>query len=435
MTTLKRSILTCLGLFLSLAPAWAGTDGAQSQPSAPLKTCESKYYVIHTDLDEPGVKEAIVRMNALAEEYHRRTFAFSGKITRKLPFYLFRRSEDYCAAGGKPGSAGVFLGDKLMAIAGNQADGGTWQRVQHEAFHQFAASVIRGSIPTWVNEGLAEYFGLAIFTGDGFTTGLVPPGRLVRLKAEIRLGRLKPFSQIMTLSNHDWNDNLTMENYDQAWSMIHFLVHADNHRYVQALNGFMTDIGSGVAYPQAWVRNFGRDVDAFEGRWRKYWMDMGPNPTADGYVEATVATLTSFMARAAAQGQQFREFHSFAVAAEENRLAMSDADWLPPSLLQAAMGMTRRPEFGHWGLITNNPRQPQVVCILDGNKFLGVYSIRNGHPESMEVQISSVSSGKPIAAVAASPPPSPASRPVSRPASSSPAATQPAPPADIFSRP
>ena len=31
----------------------------------------------------------------------------------------------------------------------------TWHVVQHEGFHQFVFAVIRGEIPTWVNEGLA----------------------------------------------------------------------------------------------------------------------------------------------------------------------------------------------------------------------------------------------------------------------------------------
>jgi hypothetical protein len=42
--------------------------------------------------------------------------------------------------------------------------------------------VIGGELPIWVNEGMAEYFGEGIFTGDGFITGVIPPKRLRMIK-------------------------------------------------------------------------------------------------------------------------------------------------------------------------------------------------------------------------------------------------------------
>ena len=91
-----------------------------------MKKYESKYYVIYTDLGEDGAKETSLRMTRMAEEYYNRTKEFSGRINKKFPFYLFKKPEDYYAAGGLPGSAGVFMGgaDKLMAIAVDNDGGG-----------------------------------------------------------------------------------------------------------------------------------------------------------------------------------------------------------------------------------------------------------------------------------------------------------------------
>jgi hypothetical protein len=53
----------------------------------------------------------------------------------------------------------MFAGDRLMAYVPAGASALGWHVVQHEGFHQFVAQVIRGDMPIWANEGLAEYFG------------------------------------------------------------------------------------------------------------------------------------------------------------------------------------------------------------------------------------------------------------------------------------
>src|SRR5262249_41625793 len=163
---------------------------------------------------------AAARITAMAEEYHERTKGFAGQITKKLPFYLYSQAEDYYAAGGMKGSAGVFdpRTQKLMAIGDPRLGDERWRIVQHEGFHQFAMAVIRGDLPIWVNEGMAEYFGESIFTGDGYVTGIVPPSRGARIKKWIAEGNALSIQEMMKLRHETWNAQLSLVNYDQAWS-------------------------------------------------------------------------------------------------------------------------------------------------------------------------------------------------------------------------
>ena len=156
--------------WLILASAAGAVRGGE------MRVYQTRYYVIHTDLGAEVVREAAVRMAAMAEEYHRRTRDFEGTIDRKLPFYIFSDPDAFRRAGGLPGSTGAYTGQWLMTLA---ADGRVnWPAVQHEGFHQFVSAVIGGPMPIWANEGMAEYFGMAQFTGDGFVVGLIPPARL-----------------------------------------------------------------------------------------------------------------------------------------------------------------------------------------------------------------------------------------------------------------
>jgi len=204
-----------------------------------LQRYETKYYILFTDVPREQAQEVAVRMTKMAEEYHDRTRDFSGVIRNKFPFYLYVHKEDYIAAGGLAGSSGLFAGDSLYAVAGEQLSDRTWHVVQHEGFHQFAAAVIGGDRPMWINEGLADYFGEALFTGDGFISGVVPDWRLKRVRDEITAGKFLPLERMMKLSGEEWNAHIVTVNYDHAWSLTHFLAHGDGGKYQKALASFM----------------------------------------------------------------------------------------------------------------------------------------------------------------------------------------------------
>jgi hypothetical protein len=352
---------------------------------AQLKTYDSKYYVIQTDLEGDAVREASLRMTKMAEEYHARTADFSGVISQRLPFQLFKNKNDYYAAGGMPGSAGVFNGEKLMAIAGEETNLGTWHVVQHEGFHQFAHAVIRGDIPIWVNEGLAEYFGEAIWTGDGFQTGLIPAGRLKRVKETMnRPGGFLSIPSMMQLTHQAWNGKLKMSNYDQAWSMVYFLAHGDDGKYQKAFSGFMRDIGRGILWEKAWQNNFG-DAVGFEEKWRAYWLNLPDRPTTSLYMKASVSALTSFLARGTASKQTFDNFDDFKKLLADGQVKIDNADWLPPSLAKEFLGVAEK--RGQWSILAGKPTPKLVMLDEDGTRFVGSFTLRGKAVDRVSVDV------------------------------------------------
>jgi len=244
--------------------------------------------------------------------------------------------------------------------------------------------VIQGDIPTWTNEGLAEYFGEGIFTGDGFVTGIVPPQRLARVMKEIEENKYKPFPELMLLDLASWNREVAagkdaLVNYDQAWSMVHFLAHADNGKYQEAFSAFMFDVGRGRPWEEAWTRNFGSAV-GFEEKWKDFWSAQPENPTANLYAQAVVATMTSFIGRAYTQKQGFDNFDELA-GTDPKSLKAADADWLPPGLFADQLGVAAQlKEIGYQFAITRDlPRSklPQVACTMpDGSKLVGHFTMR-----------------------------------------------------------
>ena len=122
--------------------------------SAPLRTIQLPYYILHTDLSDAEVRETDLRTTRMFEEYQRITAGFAQKVDRKFDFFLFRNRADYVAAGGPEKSAGVYIriGDnrRLMAFTEGAADDGTWETVQHEGFHQFVDATVKAPLPPWI---------------------------------------------------------------------------------------------------------------------------------------------------------------------------------------------------------------------------------------------------------------------------------------------
>jgi hypothetical protein len=342
-----------------------------------MKSAESRYYIIHTDLAPDNAREAAIRMTRMAEEYHARTADFSGTIREKLLFFLFNQQDDYFQAGGMPGTAGVFNGQVLMACAYDHIDEQLWHTVQHEGFHQFARAVIGGQIPIWVNEGLAEYFGEAVFTGDSFVTGVIPQSRLERVRKTIKENGFKSIRGMMTLSHAEWNNQMSMENYDQGWSMVHFLAHGDGGKYQKAFSGFMIEIGRNVKWQTAWQNNFG-DAVGFEEKWKAWWTTLPDNPTLDLYGKATAATLTSYFARANAQKQTFDSYNEFVSTAAEGKLKLHPDDWLPQPLLIEALDRSQK--VGEWTIVNQagNKSPLLVLTMKDGTRIVGSFTVKGG---------------------------------------------------------
>lgn len=394
-TIMRKLILAVLVLSGCSSTLWAAPAKAPPSEDSPgtMQTYQTKYYVIHTDLDTDDVKEAVIRMSRMAEEYHNRTQGFSGELRERQPFFLFRTPEEYYKAGGLPGSAGVFIvdskGARLMAIAGADTNGSTWHTVQHEGFHQFAHAVIRGELPPWVNEGIAEYFGESLFTGDAFVTGIIPPYRLKRVQTEIQTNRFKSIKDMMLLSHQQWNSEMQIENYDQAWSMVHFLAQGENGKYQTAFVNFMKLIGRGTQWPQAWLQTFGSAGD-FEQHWKDYWLNLPPNPTADLYVQAQSEIFTSFIARARAQKQTFDSFEEFLNDAKDNTVKTGGTieDWLPPKLLhEAAAAAGRAPATWKIEPVPATKTSQLVATLEDGTRMIGTYGVQSGHAVRVGVDV------------------------------------------------
>lgn len=381
----RRALCAALGVCAAASPAPAGS----------LKQYPTKYYVLYTDLPEEKVLESTARLNAMAEQYYKRTRGFGGTIRKKLPFYLYASCADYSRAvpSAAKDSAGIYTGKALMATADvvKYPWDLIWHVVQHEGFHQFVHRVIgrgRVMIPIWINEGLAEYFGSARWTGDRLMTGLVLPQRKDRLLRAVGSGKLKSLRGLVGMSNNQWVREADVTNYDQVWSLVHFFVHAKDGKYKKKLGSYISLTARGVENLPAFIKCFGGHFDRLQKEYEQWWRSMADEriPTRDRWDRLLIERLVAFLSRGHIKRIRFESADDFFRKALSGEIALDprrDAKlWLPPSLLEKAAKQARR--YRDWELKIDSRHFPMLVLKRsDGTVFHGRFKIVRSRPEAV----------------------------------------------------
>lgn len=153
--------------------------------------------------------------------------------------------------------------------------------IQHEGFHQFAYSRFGEDLPIWVNEGLAEFFGQAVLFDDTLILGQTTPMVLDSVRNAVEADEHIPFRHLLSLTHAQWHDAMGTTRaglqYNQSWSMVHFLVYADGMKYQAPLEDYLKRLNAGIPPARAFRDVFGDDIDAFEKKWKAYAIAAKPS--------------------------------------------------------------------------------------------------------------------------------------------------------------
>lgn len=153
----------------------------------------------------------------------------------------------------------------------------------HEAVHQFFFSCNesmgrRGSIPGWLNEGLAEYMTRAVnqwgqpSTDKGDMLGF-HHDRFVNLASA-----KKPYGMkhVLNLSNGDFHGSTRlMDKYAAAYSLVHYLLHGEEGVNRGKFDAFVHGVFQGKSSTTHFKKALGiKKEKAFEAAWMAYTKEM-----------------------------------------------------------------------------------------------------------------------------------------------------------------
>ena len=282
---------TLLWLVLLAAAPTAAAAGPRD-----MREIETRHYRIHTDLDFELANDLAQRLDAMYQAYSWRLRLFGDKDqpVPRFEVYLYREQKDYLQLTGQrmKHTGGVFMSGRnlLASFLNGQGRDALRRTLQHEAFHQFAHTVISPNMPVWLNEGLAQVFEEAIWNGSNFSLEQVPPRRIRQLQDDVRNKRLVKFETILNLSPMEWAKRLESDHqagstqYNQAWAMVYFLINAkddrDGYRYRQRLLKWLELLHDGRDPDVSFREAFGNNIAGFESRFLEYARTMRQTPQA-----------------------------------------------------------------------------------------------------------------------------------------------------------
>ncbi len=289
---------------------FAPTDGALAQtPPQPQASWwdrtegsvrPSRHYAIRSDLDRAQTARFASLLDTMYGEYTARLEHMPRRRADVMAVYMFERQQDYLNTLRSrfgidaTGSAGMFFvspnGAGLAFFAGSVPEEQVRHVVQHEGFHQVAWSWFGNDLPIWVNEGMAEFFGMAEILGPDVIIGQVDGTSLRSVQESIRAKSYLPLGTMLNMSHESWGANVrggdARLQYDQAWSMIQFLAYGDGGKYQGPFNQYLSLLNSGVPSLQAFGRAFGATDDAMLTAFEARWKDFAVAQRASSFTEA-----------------------------------------------------------------------------------------------------------------------------------------------------
>jgi tetratricopeptide (TPR) repeat protein len=186
-----------------------------------------------------------------------------GVIGRGLSYYpnqdiqvILYSSEQFQEVTDAPGwSGGLFDGKIRIPIGGIEQETPGLRRV---LYHEYTHAVVRGitpRVPTWLNEGLAQYFEGREITGH----------QMALLKRIAQLGKLPRLSNLEG-SFMGLTGNQAMYAYLYSLSAVRYLVDSSG---LSRAKSVLDELGKGADYSSAISSGTMRSYDEFERGWKR----------------------------------------------------------------------------------------------------------------------------------------------------------------------
>jgi hypothetical protein len=153
-----------------------------------------------------------------------------------------------------------------------------WQVLAHEGFHQFLGHELGLEVPTWLNEGLAQYFETSYVSRGRLQTGAINARRLQAAQALIRAGRAPAVADLLALDRATFYGNAQVA-YPLSWALVYYLMTRDGPVYSPSrFRHFLQDLKFNHDAVDSFRRRFGRDTEEWEQDFRRFILQLRPPP-------------------------------------------------------------------------------------------------------------------------------------------------------------
>lgn len=254
---------------------------APSSPAAAKDTwtsVRSKNFLLVGNASEKDIRRVATRLEQFRDVLSR--LLKKANLTSPTPTtVVVFKNESVYKQYAPPGSAGYFqAGEDVNYIALSGAETGSdnpyAQTAFNVIFHEFVHLLVKNNlqnVPTWFNEGLAEYYStLEVLDGDKKVQIGRPIASHVLYLREQKLLPLRTLLEVDHRSPYYNESNKASVFYAQSWALLHYLLLGNNAKRQPQFNTFINLLMAEKPIDEAFQQAFQTDFATVEKELKEY---------------------------------------------------------------------------------------------------------------------------------------------------------------------
>lgn len=234
----------------------------------------SKNFLLVGNADEKEIKQVGGRLEQFREVVSRLFGHANFNSTVPTTVIVFKSDNSYRPFKPMQDVSGYFQsGPDVNYITLSTESWNTEQTTFSIIFHEYTHLLINatsGNVPTWFNEGLAEYYSSFSIADDRKVILGRPISSHVSLLRERRMLPLRTLFEIDPQSpDYNERDKRSMF-YAESWALMHYLLHGKNGQRVPQMASFVDLLSTNVPMEQAFQKAFSMSIDDMESELLTY---------------------------------------------------------------------------------------------------------------------------------------------------------------------
>ena len=266
-----------LAIVLAITFCFLGVVCSSAPVSAKDKwtSVRSKNFLMLGNASEKDIRQVGVRLEQFREVFSRLFTNF--KIDSPVPttVIVFKNDESYrpfklnanTSGYFQPGPDVNYITLELTSEVNSQQD--PFAIILHEYTHLLVRNT-SGNVPTWFNEGLAEYYSNFSITSDQKVVVGRPIANHVYLLREKKMLPLRTLFQVDQKSPYYNERDKQSIFYAESWALMHYLILGNGGQRMTQLTKFVDLISAGTPMEKAFPEAFAMTFESMEKELRAY---------------------------------------------------------------------------------------------------------------------------------------------------------------------
>ncbi len=197
---------------------------------------ETPNFVIRSNISPAATKEIGKVMEGLMHNFNK---MFHAQIAQKIKVLVPKNRSEFEQIRSVSRQVRGWFSPRGKIVTYYQPEEGfsTTDVLLHEGTHMVVMMALTklNTPDVWVNEGTAVYFEASEFEGTNLVIGKKPKRRLKHIKKMIETDSYLPIRELIQKSKRAF----TARDYAQAWSLVYYLIHSHEHKWVDRFNKYL----------------------------------------------------------------------------------------------------------------------------------------------------------------------------------------------------